>query len=96
MRIITINGVSFPWRLRAKDAKALGIPGPGNQEGLSAVLAGFTNDWDQAKALVLAGTPDAQKAVVEASIEEWSWDDYPKFIEQAFGAPNAAASATVQ
>lgn len=96
MRTITINGVSFAWKLRAKDAKAIGIPGPGNQEGMTAVLAGFTNDWDQAKALVLAGVPESQKSTVEAAIDEWSFDDYPEFIKQAFGAPNAPASALVQ
>ncbi len=96
MRTITINGVSFQWKLRAKDAKALGIPGPGNQEGMTAVLAGFTNDWDAAKALVLAGVAEEKRATVEAAVDEWSFDDYPEFIKQAFGAPNRQASALVQ
>ena len=95
MRTITINGFSFRWKIRAKDAKKVGVKGPGNQPTLGEVLTAFADDWDAAKALVLAGVTEDQKAAVDAAVEEWGLDDYPEFIAQAFG-PKAPASAPEQ
>lgn len=95
MRTITINNLSFAWKLRAKDAKKLGVKGPGHKLTFGEALTRFGDDWDAAKELVLAGVTEDQRAVVDAAVDEWSVDDYPQFIQQAFGTadPNPPVSA---
>lgn len=93
MRTITINGVSFCWKLTQRRAKEIGLTGPANEESLTAALTAFRSDFEASRKLVLAGCAEADRAKVEESIEDWAIpDDYVSFIEQALG-PKQQASA---
>lgn len=96
MKAITINGASFAWKLRMKEAKALGISGPGNGSAMAEALQRYADDWDAAQAFVLAGCVEADKERVRTAMQDWGIDDFTAFIEQAFAPKAPASAATVQ
>lgn len=93
MRTISINGIQFAWKLNARQAKELGIKGPGDTEGMQAALACFSNDFEAAAKFVLTGCAEMHRERVKNDIPEWGLDDYTSFVEQAFD-PKSRASAS--
>lgn len=92
MRTITVNRVSFPWKLTLKRSKELGIKGPGHGDSAVKALQAFNDDWDAAIEFVLAGCLAEDKERMRREMEDWDREDFEAFLAQAFGSKTPATA----